>query len=93
MAESTVYAFAKEVFENFWDFQKMNPTYEILTKNDMMRGLTAPIHPGAMKYIKEVIFIHPTKDCPGDIDNNGAVDGADLAGIAADFGNTGCQIP
>jgi len=27
------------------------------------------------------------------IDNNGAVDGADLVGIAADFGNTGCQIP
>ncbi len=93
MADSTVYAFAKETFENFNDFQKLHPVYEILTKNDMMQGLTAPIHPGAMKYIKEVVFIYPTKECPGDLDNNGVVDGTDLAGMAADFGSTGCQIP
>ena len=89
MTESIVYAFAKEVFGNFRSFQIKHPTYETLTKDDMLQGLTAPIHPGAIKYLEE----DPSKECPGDIDKNGVVDGSDLAGMPIDFGNTECETP
>ena len=51
--EDVVYAVTKEVFENFEDFKKLHPAYGGLTKEDMLAGLSAPIHPGAMKYYKE----------------------------------------
>jgi len=47
------YAITKEVFENFEDFKKLHPAYQVLTKKGMLEGLSAPIHPGAMKYYKE----------------------------------------
>jgi TRAP transporter TAXI family solute receptor len=52
--ENVVYAITKEVFENFEAFKKLHPAYGGLTKQDMLAGLSAPIHPGAMKYYKEV---------------------------------------
>ncbi len=52
--ENVVYAITKEVFENFEDFKKLHPAYGGLTKKSMLEGLSAPIHPGAMKYYKEV---------------------------------------
>ncbi len=51
--EDVVYAVTKEVFENFEDFKKLHPAYSGLTKQDMLTGMSAPIHPGAMKYYKE----------------------------------------
>ena len=51
--ENVVYAITKEVFDNFEDFKKLHPAYGGLTKENMLEGLTAPIHPGAMKYYKE----------------------------------------
>ena len=52
--DNVVYAIVKEVFDNFDSFKKLHPAYEGLTKEDMLTGLSAPIHPGAMKYYKEV---------------------------------------
>jgi len=52
--DKVVYAITKEVFENFEDFKKLHPAYQVLTKKGMLEGLSAPIHPGAMKYYKEV---------------------------------------
>lgn len=52
--EDTVYAITKEVFDNFDEFKKLHPAYQVLTKQGMLEGLSAPIHPGAMKYYKEV---------------------------------------
>ncbi|HFQ89769.1 MAG TPA: TAXI family TRAP transporter solute-binding subunit [Desulfobulbus sp.] len=49
-----VYAVTKEVFVNFDEFKKLHPAYSTLTKKSMLEGLTAPIHPGAMKYYREV---------------------------------------
>jgi hypothetical protein len=49
-----VYAITKEVFENFESFKKLHPAYEFLTKKEMLEGLSAPIHKGAMRYYKEV---------------------------------------
>jgi len=49
-----VYAITKEVFDNFDSFKKLHPAYSVLTKKNMLEGMTAPIHPGALKYFKEV---------------------------------------
>ncbi len=51
--DNIVYAITKEVFENFETFKKLHPAYQVLTKKNMLEGLSAPIHPGAMKYYKE----------------------------------------
>jgi TRAP transporter TAXI family solute receptor len=53
VSEDVVYAVTKEVFENFEDFKKLHPAYSVLTKKNMLEGMSAPIHPGAMKYYKE----------------------------------------
>jgi len=51
--EDIVYAITKEVFDNLEDFKKLHPAFEVLTKKNMMEGLSAPLHPGALKYFKE----------------------------------------
>jgi TRAP transporter TAXI family solute receptor len=51
--DAVVYAVTKEVFENFESFKKLHPAYQVLTKEGMLEGLSAPIHPGALKYYKE----------------------------------------
>lgn len=51
--EEVVYAIVKEVFDNFEDFKALHPAYAELSKEKMLQGLSAPIHPGAMKYYKE----------------------------------------
>ncbi|MCG8550784.1 MAG: TAXI family TRAP transporter solute-binding subunit [Desulfobacterales bacterium] len=51
--ENVVYAITKEVFENFEAFKKLHPAYVTLTKEGMLTGLPAPLHPGAEKYYKE----------------------------------------
>ena len=53
VSDDVVYAITKEVFENFDEFKKLHPAYAILTKESMLLGLSAPIHPGALKYYKE----------------------------------------
>ncbi len=53
VSEDTVYAITKEVFENFDEFKKLHPAYAVLTRESMLQGLSAPIHPGALKYYKE----------------------------------------
>ena len=52
--DEVVYAITKEVFDNFDEFKKLHPAYSTLTREAMLDGLSAPIHPGAMKYYKEV---------------------------------------
>ena len=51
--DDVVYAITKEVFENLDEFKKLRPALEGLTRETMLEGLTAPIHPGALKYYKE----------------------------------------
>ena len=53
VSEAIVYAITKEVFENFEEFKSLHPAYEVLTKENMLKGLSAPIHKGALKYYKE----------------------------------------
>ena len=52
--DATVYALVKAVFENFDDFKKLHPAFAHLDPKDMVKnGLSAPLHPGALKYYKE----------------------------------------
>ncbi len=51
--DDVVYAITKEVFDNFEDFKTLHPAFTSLSKEGMLKGLSAPIHPGAMKYFKE----------------------------------------
>jgi TRAP-type uncharacterized transport system substrate-binding protein len=48
-----VYKLTKEIFENLDQFKRLVAAQWQLTKKGMLEGLTAPIHPGAMKYYKE----------------------------------------
>jgi TRAP-type uncharacterized transport system substrate-binding protein len=44
------------------DFKKLHPAYGVLTKENMLQGLSAPIHKGALRYYKEaglVKYINP----------------------------------
>ncbi|MBW2064013.1 MAG: TAXI family TRAP transporter solute-binding subunit [Deltaproteobacteria bacterium] len=52
--EKVVYAITKEVFDNLEAFKKLHPAYSVLTKKNMLEGMSAPLHPGALKYFKEV---------------------------------------
>jgi TRAP transporter TAXI family solute receptor len=51
--DDIVYAVTKEVFDNLEDFKQLHPAYAVLTKENMLQGLSAKIHPGALKYYKE----------------------------------------
>jgi TRAP transporter TAXI family solute receptor len=51
--EDIVYAITKEVFENLEEFRSLHPAFEVLTEENMLKGLTAPIHKGALRYYSE----------------------------------------
>ena len=54
VSEELVYLVTKAVFENFDDFRKQHPAFAPLKKENMIAdGLSAPLHPGAIKYYKE----------------------------------------
>ncbi len=53
LPDDHVYALVKEIFEDFDSFKGLHPAYAVLTKENMMEGLSAPMHPGAEKYFKE----------------------------------------
>ncbi|MEO1951408.1 TAXI family TRAP transporter solute-binding subunit, partial [Thioclava sp.] len=52
--DDVVYALVKSVFDNFDEFKKLHPAFAHLTPEEMVtKGISAPIHPGALKYYKE----------------------------------------
>ena len=54
VADDTVYALVKAVFDNFDEFKKLHPAFAILDPKAMItNGLSAPLHPGAVKFYKE----------------------------------------
>ncbi len=56
--EEVIYQVVKAVFENFDSFRKLHPAFANLKKEEMVKdGLSAPLHPGAEKYYKEVGLI------------------------------------
>ncbi|EMP57080.1 TRAP transporter solute receptor, TAXI family protein [Marinobacter santoriniensis NKSG1] len=56
--DDVVYEVVKAVFENFDSFKRLHPAFANLKKEEMVHdGLSAPLHPGALKYYKEVGLI------------------------------------
>jgi hypothetical protein len=54
VSEDLVYQVTKAVFENFDAFRNQHPAFGPLEKKNMISdGLSAPLHPGAIKYYKE----------------------------------------
>jgi TRAP transporter TAXI family solute receptor len=51
--DDIVYAVTKEVFENFKTFKALHPSFARLTKEEMVKGMPIPFHPGALRYFKE----------------------------------------
>ena len=43
-----------EVSENLDEFKALHPAYQVLTRGNMLGGLSAPIHQGAFRYYQEV---------------------------------------
>ena len=54
VSDDTVYALVKSVFDNFDEFKKLHPAFATLDPQAMItNGLSAPLHPGAVKFYKE----------------------------------------
>ncbi|MGH8707634.1 MAG: TAXI family TRAP transporter solute-binding subunit [Burkholderiales bacterium] len=50
----TVYQVVKAVFDNFDEFKKLHPAFQVLKPENMIKdGLTAPLHDGAVRYYRE----------------------------------------
>lgn len=54
LPEETAYHIVKTVFENFDQFRKLHPVLGHVKREDMLLGNSAPFHPGAIRYFKEV---------------------------------------
>ncbi|EPM7997539.1 TPA: TAXI family TRAP transporter solute-binding subunit [Vibrio vulnificus] len=55
VSDDVAYNVAKAVFENFDTFKRLHPAFATLKKEDMVNaGISIPLHPGAVKYYKEV---------------------------------------
>ena len=53
-SDEVVYAVVKATFDNFDEFKKLHPAFANLDPAKMVKdGLSAPLHPGALKYYKE----------------------------------------
>ncbi|MEX2520574.1 MAG: TAXI family TRAP transporter solute-binding subunit [Paracoccaceae bacterium] len=54
VSDDVVYTVVKAVFDNFDRFKGLHPAFANLKEEDMIKdGLSAPLHPGAVKYYKE----------------------------------------
>jgi hypothetical protein len=52
--DETVYRLVKATFDNFSEFKSLHPAFANLDPAKMVKdGLSAPLHPGALKYYKE----------------------------------------
>jgi TRAP transporter TAXI family solute receptor len=52
--DDVVYNLVKATFDNFDEFKKLHPAFASLEPTNMVKdGLSAPLHPGAIKYYKE----------------------------------------
>ena len=59
--EEVVYAFTRAVFENLEALTDLNIKFDALLDDKFLEGLTAPIHPGALKYFREIGLQIPSR--------------------------------
>jgi TRAP transporter TAXI family solute receptor len=53
VSEKVVYNVVKTVFDNLDRFRTMHPAFATLQPQDMLQALSAPLHPGAIRYYTE----------------------------------------
>lgn len=53
VSEQVVYDMVKTVFENLDELRASHAAFRYLNPEEMLQGLSAPLHPGAEKYYKE----------------------------------------
>ncbi|MFW5694312.1 MAG: TAXI family TRAP transporter solute-binding subunit [Alkalispirochaeta sp.] len=53
VSDDVVYAITKEVFDNLEEFKELHPAFGVLTEENMLQGLSAPVHAGALRYYEE----------------------------------------
>jgi len=51
--DKIVYIITREIFNHLEEFKKLHPAYGVLTRDNMLEALSAPLHPGALKYYEE----------------------------------------
>jgi hypothetical protein len=56
-SEQLIYTVTKTLFENLAIFKNKNPAFAALVEAQMVQSAFAPIHPGALRYYKEVGLI------------------------------------
>ena len=54
VSEATVYAMTKAIFENISKLKAVHPALGRITKESVLNGFGAPLHPGALKYYREI---------------------------------------
>ncbi|OEF22985.1 TAXI family TRAP transporter solute-binding subunit [Vibrio rumoiensis] len=55
LSEEIAYNITKAVFDNFDTFKRLHPAFALLKKENMVKdGISVPLHPGAIRYYKEV---------------------------------------
>lgn len=57
VSDDMVYVMTKTIFDNLDQIKGKNPVFANLKKEEMIQGGFAPIHPGALRYYKEVGLI------------------------------------
>jgi uncharacterized protein len=58
--DDLVYSLVRSVFENLEEVRKASPAFAALQPEEMIRrGLTAPLHPAALKYYREKGWLDP----------------------------------
>lgn len=61
VSEDVVYTVTKSVFENLESLTDFNAELSALLDDKFLEGLTAPIHPGALKYYREIGLHIPSR--------------------------------
>lgn len=52
--EELVYQMTKAIFENLGALKSVHPAFGKVTKDTVLNGFGAPLHPGALKYYREI---------------------------------------
>jgi len=53
LSEKIVYGMTKAIMENLAHMKGVHPAWGKVTKSTILRGFSAPLHPGALKYYRE----------------------------------------
>jgi len=54
MDDKAVTTIMKAILDNFDEFKKLHPAYKTITKESLVEGLGAPLHPAAEAYFKKI---------------------------------------